>query len=71
MLTSINQSCSGSFLNLFQYMIILFLVFVLQFSVSCACLALNKEQQVGVHVYSLLSNSFFLTKHHASDLFLP
>ncbi|TWW80001.1 Tetraspanin-13 [Takifugu flavidus] len=37
--------CSGSFLNLFQYMIILFLVFVLQFSVSCACLALNKEQQ--------------------------
>ncbi|KAF1388322.1 hypothetical protein PFLUV_G00089000 [Perca fluviatilis] len=30
---------------LFFYMIILFIVFVVQFSVSCACLALNKEQQ--------------------------
>ncbi|MEE6466422.1 hypothetical protein FKM82_006947 [Ascaphus truei] len=30
---------------LFFYMIILFLVFVVQFSVSCASLALNKEQQ--------------------------
>ncbi|XP_029444890.1 tetraspanin-13 [Rhinatrema bivittatum] len=30
---------------LFFYMIILFLVFVVQFSVSCACLALNKDQQ--------------------------
>ncbi|XP_076006417.1 tetraspanin-13-like [Genypterus blacodes] len=30
---------------LFFYMIILFLVFVLQFCVSCACLALNKDQQ--------------------------
>ncbi|XP_039974037.1 tetraspanin-13-like [Xiphias gladius] len=30
---------------LFFYMTILFIVFVLQFSVSCACLALNKEQQ--------------------------
>ncbi|XP_006636102.1 tetraspanin-13a [Lepisosteus oculatus] len=30
---------------LFFYMIILFMVFVVQFSVSCACLALNKEQQ--------------------------
>ncbi|POI29106.1 hypothetical protein CIB84_007143, partial [Bambusicola thoracicus] len=29
----------------FQYMIILLLVFIVQFSVSCACLALNKEQQ--------------------------
>ncbi|TNN37587.1 Tetraspanin-13 [Liparis tanakae] len=28
-----------------QYMIILFTVFIMQFSVSCACLALNKEQQ--------------------------
>ncbi|KAJ6666594.1 hypothetical protein lerEdw1_020317 [Lerista edwardsae] len=28
-----------------QYMIILLLVFVIQFSVSCACLTLNKEQQ--------------------------
>lgn len=27
-------------------MMILFMVFVVQFSVSCACLALNKEQQV-------------------------
>ncbi|XP_030057232.1 tetraspanin-13 [Microcaecilia unicolor] len=30
---------------LFFYMIILFLVFIVQFSVSCACLALNKDQQ--------------------------
>ncbi|CAI9591492.1 unnamed protein product [Staurois parvus] len=30
---------------LFFYMIILFLVFIVQFSVSCASLALNKEQQ--------------------------
>ncbi|XP_068614071.1 tetraspanin-13a [Brachionichthys hirsutus] len=30
---------------LFFYMIILFLVFILQFSVSCACLAVNKDQQ--------------------------
>uniref|UniRef100_A0A8C4EN31 Tetraspanin 13a n=1 Tax=Dicentrarchus labrax TaxID=13489 RepID=A0A8C4EN31_DICLA len=30
---------------LFFYMMILFLVFVMQFSVSCACLALNKDQQ--------------------------
>lgn len=30
---------------LFFYMFILFLVFVVQFSVSCACLAVNKEQQ--------------------------
>ncbi|XP_075683888.1 tetraspanin-13 isoform X1 [Rhinoderma darwinii] len=30
---------------LFFYMIILFLVFVVQFSVSCASLALNREQQ--------------------------
>ncbi|CAM2105484.1 tetraspanin-13 [Lepidochelys kempii] len=30
---------------LFFYMIILLLVFIVQFSVSCACLALNKDQQ--------------------------
>ncbi|NWI20239.1 TSN13 protein, partial [Crypturellus soui] len=30
---------------LFFYMIILLLIFIVQFSVSCACLALNKEQQ--------------------------
>ncbi|KAF7656814.1 hypothetical protein LDENG_00035890 [Lucifuga dentata] len=30
---------------LFFYIIILFLVFVVQFSVSCACLTLNKDQQ--------------------------
>ncbi|XP_017295585.1 tetraspanin-13 [Kryptolebias marmoratus] len=30
---------------LFFYMIVLFMVFVLQFSISCACLALNKDQQ--------------------------
>lgn len=30
---------------LFFYMMILFLVFIVQFSVSCACLALNEDQQ--------------------------
>ncbi|XP_029928286.1 tetraspanin-13-like [Myripristis murdjan] len=30
---------------LFFYMIILFMVFVVQFAVSCACLALSKDQQ--------------------------
>ncbi|XP_054478017.1 tetraspanin-13a [Anoplopoma fimbria] len=30
---------------LFFYMIILFIVFVMQFSVSCACLSLNEDQQ--------------------------
>ncbi|XP_048367546.1 tetraspanin-13 [Sphaerodactylus townsendi] len=30
---------------LFFYMIILLLVFIIQFSVSCACLTLNKDQQ--------------------------
>lgn len=39
-------------LNLLQYMIVLFVVFVLQFSVSCACLALNADQQVGVDLLS-------------------
>lgn len=29
-----------------QYMIVLFMVFVVQFSVSSACLAINREQQV-------------------------
>ncbi|XP_026082438.1 tetraspanin-13-like isoform X2 [Carassius auratus] len=30
---------------LFFYMLILLMVFIVQFSVSCACLAINKEQQ--------------------------
>ncbi|KAM6910172.1 tetraspanin-13-like [Xenentodon cancila] len=30
---------------LFFYMMVLFIVFVLQFSISCACLALNTDQQ--------------------------
>ncbi|XP_051521022.1 tetraspanin-13-like [Myxocyprinus asiaticus] len=30
---------------LFFYMLILFMVFIVQFSVSCACLAISKEQQ--------------------------
>ncbi|XP_040901287.1 tetraspanin-13a [Toxotes jaculatrix] len=30
---------------LFFYMMVLFIVFIVQFSVSCACLALNKDQQ--------------------------
>lgn len=39
---------SVSFLNPLQYMTVLLVVFVLQFSLSCACLALNKDQQVGL-----------------------
>lgn len=35
------------FLNMFQYMMILFIVFIVQFSISCACLALREDQQVG------------------------
>lgn len=42
-------------------MIVLFLVFVVQFSVSCACLAINKEQQV----------SFFFFKYIYVFIFLP
>ncbi|RXG74055.1 Tetraspanin-13 [Armadillidium vulgare] len=30
---------------LFFYMIILFLIFIIQFSVACACLATNENQQ--------------------------
>ncbi|KAI4874523.1 hypothetical protein NFI96_016623 [Prochilodus magdalenae] len=30
---------------LFFYMVILFMVFIVQFSVSCACLAINQDQQ--------------------------
>ncbi|MBN3307177.1 TSN31 protein, partial [Amia calva] len=30
---------------LFFYMVILFLVFLIQFGVSCSCLAINREQQ--------------------------
>lgn len=37
-----------------QYMIILLLVFIVQFSVSCACLALNQEQQVSKDFFILL-----------------
>ena len=33
-------------LNCCQYMIILFMVFLIQFAVACACLAFNSEQQV-------------------------
>lgn len=30
---------------LFFYMIVLFIIFIIQFSVACACLAINEEQQ--------------------------
>ncbi|XP_026229077.1 tetraspanin-13a [Anabas testudineus] len=46
---------------LFFYMIILFLVFVLQFSVSCACLALNKDQQN--HLLEVGWNKSEVTQH--------
>lgn len=32
-------------------MLILFIVFIVQFSVSCACLAISKEQQVIIILY--------------------
>lgn len=51
-----SSSFFSIFLSYFQYMIVLFLVFVVQFSVSCACLAINKDQQVGVfHALIFLS----------------
>lgn len=39
-------------------MLILFIVFVLQFSISCACLALNTDQQVSLisAIWSLNTN---------------
>lgn len=30
----------------FQYMVILFIVFLFQFGISCSCLAMNRGQQV-------------------------
>lgn len=48
------------FLSLLQYMMILFMVFVLQFSISCACLALNTDQQVR------LFPAVFTMKHRAA-----
>lgn len=42
-----------------QYMIILLLVFIVQFSVSCACLALNQEQQVSKDFFSF----YFIIVH--------
>lgn len=57
-----------SFLSLLQYMIILFVVFVLQFSVSCVCLALNKDLQVGFHLLSSRSNSVVHLKITASTV---
>lgn len=37
----------GCFLDLYgaQYMVILFLLFVVQFSVACACLAMTEDQE--------------------------
>lgn len=46
---------------LFFYMIILFLVFVVQFSLSCACLAINKEQQE--HLLEVGWNRSVTTRH--------
>lgn len=46
--------------DLFQYMIILLLVFIIQFSVSCASLTLNKDQQV--------RNAFLILSKSTSDL---
>lgn len=40
-----NMLIFKDFLNKFQYMVILFMLFLVQFSVACACLAVNKEQQ--------------------------
>lgn len=46
------DSYSSDFLNLLQYMIVLFIVFVVQISLSCACLALTKDQQVYLHLHN-------------------
>jgi tetraspanin-13/31 len=31
---------------LFVYMVVLFLIFIIQFSVSCACLSVSKEDEL-------------------------
>lgn len=51
------KKSSLGFLNLFQYMMILFIVFIVQFAVSCACLALNKDQQVRFLYFTLVQVS--------------
>lgn len=44
---------------LFFYMIVLFLVFLLQFSLACACLAVNSEQEMRIasSAWSMADNS--------------
>ncbi len=33
---------------LFVYMVVLFLIFIIQFSVSCACLSVSKEDELKI-----------------------
>lgn len=48
-------------------MLILFLVFVVQFSVSCACLAISKEQQVIIVCINTLTWGYWFP-HSSSKL---
>lgn len=48
-------------------MLVLFLVFVLQFSVSCACLAISKEQQVIIVCINTLTR-WYQFPHSSSKL---
>lgn len=45
-MTSLIKETDVHFLNcISQYMLILFLLFLIQFSIACACLAVNTKQQ--------------------------
>ncbi|XP_042894414.1 tetraspanin-31-like [Penaeus japonicus] len=53
---------------LFFYMIVLFIIFIIQFSVACACLAINEQQQqiVAKKGWEISNNA---TKHDAQKFF--
>lgn len=42
-----------------QYMVILFLLFLVQFSVACACLAVNSEQQEILAQQVMVKSNYF------------
>ena len=44
---------------LFFYMIILFIIFILQFSIACACLAVDEEQELN-YAYKVRCTNLYL-----------
>ncbi|XP_043537703.1 tetraspanin-31-like [Chiloscyllium plagiosum] len=55
---------------LFFYMVILFLVFLIQFGVSCSCLALNRSQQVPLAVSLPMLCDFSLKRPSLLQFFI-